>query len=205
MPARFCRATRRNLVLAFLLAAIYALCADHAAGQTDTQLVADSTPAWRFAVEIKPIPTLLALAHDGAGVGLGAELQTAPRWSLFADATYMDLFVKGGEPEGDDRVARSRDEQNAAVGVRYYGLGVGNSWYLGAKLGGGKTHVVWSARNALMTDEHLTTLTEELQAGYRWSLVSGLLVRLGFGIGWTQADGATTPGAAVDLGVGYGF
>lgn len=194
-----CRATRRNLGLALLIVVLQLIVAARARADESRNL----------SLELKPLPTLMSLVPGGTGVGVAAEARVFAHLSIFADVYHMrrvltDQAVEDVQDDHaeDEGVARETSVTFGNLGVRYYGRPTGDSWYLGLKAGGGPSRVEW-AYGPSRLEERRTTVAAQGEAGYLWTWDSGVLVRMGVGLGWSttrnrQVASASTSGAALD-------
>lgn len=195
-----CRATRLNLALCLLIAGICACRAKLALGASrdmlkpeTLDLYRDAETNMRIAGELKPFFALASVRPGTYGFGGEVEFLLHKHLSLFADLIYSrsrmsdSIVAEIRADEGkDEGVAREVRAINLDGGARYYGNAFADSWYLGGKLGIGKSKVDWVYGDEELTDDAVV-YRSEVDVGYRWLWTSGFSVRLGMGMG------ATTP------------
>lgn len=239
-----CTATRRNIILGMLLAAAYALYATPSQAEELTNVAPITAPSdeaenqKRFAVEVKPLPMIVSILPGSAGIGGEFEAKMTRNFTVFADASYLHMRltdkmledVQNDQSEDKpDSVAREMTVTSMAAGGRYYADAFADSWFAGAKVGGGTAKVNWAYAEERYDDESLFYMAGA-EAGYRWLWESGFLIRLGFGfnatmiphrdvtqVAATDASAGrddiedktptkkTTGSAAFDFGLGYTF
>lgn len=212
MGAKHCPASRRNLVLVLLILAAYLLLSEESLAD---DVHATTYGRRSFAAELKPLPTLLSLWPGAVGFGGSVETGVTAQVTAFADLLHSDVRsadeeIKDAQASQSERegIVAQRRATTMSLGVRYYGRSSGDTWYLGAKLGGGPNVTEWVYGDERLADRSWAR-TAAGEAGYHWLWDSGLLLRVGIGLGWltlsdreisaSQVEGPTFPSARADI------
>lgn len=197
------------------------------------QMVIENVPVQKkTSIELNPLSAAISHVPGIGAVSGSVEGALGNGFAGFVELGYADFDIANNlaeeaEENTNEPMVRKGYGYSTAAGMRYYEDPIGDSMYGSVSVAYSEGKAAWQFKDNDIKSE-LYVVTPALTAGYRWAWQSGVLLRLGAGVGIPKTVGQNVSDAGrsadveegrtkiediqdleavakVDFGLGYAF